>query len=158
MPRPYNIYHNTFSIRLSMLSTRRLLLILAFLATLCVVGLVASALWWLSNERPTPYPKAIYDGMRFPELAFHHYKDCWQVVVLNGWNYHTDARPADVLYWQLAQGYMSNFRYYDATFHESQKIGAFQLAQVRETFIEPETEHATIKTTVKNSLSLGHCL
>ncbi len=142
-----------------MLSARRLLLPLALLTFLCFVGLVASALWWISAERPTPYPKAIYDGMRLPEIAFHHYKDCWQAVVVNGWNYHTTARPADVLYWQLAQGYMSNFRYYDATFHQSQRLfNILNLSQVRETFVESDTHISTIKTTVKDSLSIGHCL
>jgi hypothetical protein len=141
-----------------MLSTRRVLVPLTLFTLLCLVGLLAAAFGWVMSERPAPYPKAIYDGMRLPQLTFNHYRDCWQVIILNGWNYHTSARPADVLYWQLAQGYMSNFRYYDATFHQGQKIGALQYTQVRETFIEPETERSTIKTTVKESLALGHCL
>ncbi len=141
-----------------MLLGRRLFLISALLGSLCLAGLVTALVWYTASARPQAYPKAVYDGMRLPSLSARHLKDCWQVLLVNGWDYHTTAKPVEVLYWQLSQGYMSNFRYYDSVFHESQNfVGGLVWARVLETYVESDTHISRIKSTAKDSLSIGPC-
>jgi hypothetical protein len=142
-----------------MTASSRILLIISGLAGLGLICLTTPLILLAVAVRPPEYPGAVYIGTQSPVLNTSFKNSCFEVYLVNRWNYHTPDEPLDILHWFQAEGWLTNYRYSTATLLQS--TDAFNVIRstfFRDMYTDKAGSTTMIVSTTYYTLAIGKCI